>query len=181
MAYPIVFTNRAAFEAAVGTYTLLKFDTGPDQILNTGSGIEIVYSKLVKFEYDLSGANGPNTGGTIVPHVVMGIPLGLQSTGRVLSPVTAFGFDILSFLPESGTMIVSGVFGPTPPSGYDVRFALAGLTFLGFVSATAFTPVIITGPDSTGTPCRINIDNMAIKTATAAAGAPRPPTGLRVS
>ncbi len=180
MAYPIVFTNRAAFDAVVGNYTLLTFDKGPNRILNTGIGIEITYDNLAKFEYDLSGVNGPNTGGTIVPHVVMGIPLGLQSTGRVLSPVTAFGFDILSFLPESGTIMVSGVFGPTPLSGYDVRFALAGLNFLGFVSDTAFTPIIITGPDATGTPCRINIDNMAVKTATPAAAGVHPPSGLTV-
>ncbi len=178
MAYPIVFTNRAAFDAVVGNYTRLPFDPGSGQIITTVQGISITYNNLVRFNYDVPpGTKDPNTDGTIL----MGIPDGLQTTGQVLSPVTAFGFDILSFSPESGTIMVSGVFGPTPPSGYDVRFALAGLNFLGFMSDTPFTPTIITGPDKNAMPCRIKIDNMAIKTATTAAGAPHAPTGLRVS
>jgi len=171
MAYPIVFTNRAAFDAAVGNYTRLTFDKGSGQISPTGQGIAITYGNLVKFEYDLPPTKDPNTDGTII----MGVPDGFQTTGRVLSLVTAFGFDILSFSPESGTMMISCVFGPTPPSGYDVRFSLTGLNFLGFVSDAPFTPTIIDGPDKNAIPCRIKIDNMAIK------AVPSPPTGLRVN
>lgn len=172
MAYPIVFTNRAAFDAAVGNYTRLTFEPGSGQISTTGQGIAITYGNLVKFEYDLPpGAKDPNTGGTII----MGVPDGFQTIGRVLSPVTAFGFNTLSFSPGSGTVMVSGVFGPIPSSGYDVRFALAGLSFLGFVSDTPFTPIIITGPDANAKPCRMTIDNMAIKAVLP------PPTGLRVN
>jgi len=179
MAYPIVFTNRAAFDAVVGQYTLLRFDKGPEETRNTATGIEVTYSNLLTVKYDASAYSFlPKE-----PYLIMGT-MGLQSTGVVLTSVTAFGFDILKgyrVSPDSGTVQISGVFSPSaPPSGYDVRFALAGLNFLGFWSDTPFTPTIITGPDASGAPCRIDIDNMALKIVTTSSGVPRPPTGLNV-
>jgi hypothetical protein len=154
---PIIFTDRAAFDRYVGSYTLLTLDA-PDQVLDDPltSSSKATYGNLITFTFDLQGGVGVNADGT----VTLG-KSNLIASGTVLQPVTAFGFDIVSADARSIVYLTA--------SGIDLRVSLAGLHFLGLVSENAFnvslsyTPLL--DPVLNDIIGGFTIDNVAIKTA----------------
>lgn len=151
LANMIVFTDRAAFDAAAGDYTLITMDsphTGPTNPLNDPSlRIFVSYQDLITFVYDGVGGfcNGDPS--------ILGCSF-LLSGGTVLQPVTAFGFDVFHEDPPC-----CGVNPTHRLSSSGVEVALDGLSFLGFVSDTPFLADVWSR-----SPASFRIDNLAIQT-----------------
>lgn len=160
-AIPTLFTDRAAFDAAVGSYALLTLDEPSQVSFDAFHGVKTAtYEQLLAFTFDNVGGDGVNPDGT----VTLG-NTGLGAFGTVLQPVTAFGFDVVKpFL--NGTLSIADIVAGS------ARFqvSLAGVSFLGVVSASPFlarveyaTPIIHTlaGPEPA---FPFTIDNVAITT-----------------
>jgi hypothetical protein len=147
MATPVVYTDRAAFDAAAGSYTLLTLGA-PSQIVvdYPSSSYIATYNDLITFGFDLQGGVDPPLSGG----VLMGRS-GLIAQATVLQPVTAFGFDVAPGL-NSHAFFMNSI------------YPLTGLNFLGFVSASPFTAQlesIPTPPDPFASV--FFIDNIAIQ------------------
>jgi len=170
MAIPIIYTNRAAFDAAVGPSTLLTLDAAdPAPTPNFNGGVfTATYSNLFKVIYDASVYNPQTPGGAPLEVAILGAG-GFVSVASPMQPVTAFGFDIVPGGSNTATIQFNNSFA----------ISVAGLNFFGVKSDTPFSSSVQSGPDPNGGPSRVVIDNVAIKTATTTAGVP-PPTGLTV-
>lgn len=146
-AMPIVYTDRTAFDAAVGSYRLLTLDA-PDQTIvdNLTSTYSATYEGLITFAFDLQGGVFP----PLTERVPMGVS-GLTATARVLPPVTAFGFDVDPGL-NSHVAFMEAV------------YPLSGLNFLGFVSTIPFRAQIesIPSPPDPSSSAFV-VDNIAIQ------------------
>jgi len=152
---PIIFTDRAAFDAYVGSYTLLTLDDKPPVVTVTGGSLNYwTYNDLVRFDLDgnLYGNQAFGPSGSVTPGNA-----NLTWYARPLVPVTAFGFDITRTDPGA---LIGMRFDNNPYSGFAIR--VDNLNFLGLVSSEAFTPVLTSGgcPD---VQCRITFDNIAVK------------------
>jgi hypothetical protein len=146
LALPIIFTDRAAFDAAAGDHTLLTLDA-PDRIafnIFESVAYRATYQDLITFTFDYVGGVGVQPG-----YVVLGVT-GLAASGSVLQPVTAFGFDITSV--DSSLVSLPLI----ESSGFVI--SLTGLQFLGLVSHTPFVAGISNYNNST-----FAIDNLAIQ------------------
>lgn len=161
MALPTLYTNRAAFDAVVGSYSLLTLDT-PDEVnLDLYPTVRVIYDDLITFSFDHVGGYqllGANEGDA----VTLGLT-NLFAIGNVLQPVTAFGFDIVSGSEFSFAVLSAG--------GVDVSISLGSINFLGLVSSTPFvasiqhTPRIVEPLPGLFLPASpFTIDNIAIKT-----------------
>ena len=143
-AAPILFTDRDAFNRVVGASTLITFDEPEACSINPQNlTCTVTYDDLVTFVFDAVGGVGVRP-----DHITMGRS-GLAATGRVLQPVTAFGFDVISV--GQGLVPFGGQW-----------FQLNGPQFLGIVSDTPFMAQI--GYTGLGFTAPYSIDNMAIRT-----------------
>ncbi len=162
----MVFTDRTAFDAAVGGYTLLDLNT-PDPIplneltaqISTGF-YTVTYSDLFAITYDSSAWRPANPSGAPGPLAAFGAGGGFLTVGRILEPVTAFGFDI----PYIGSTVTPT--HPTPSPTFIVingtAYQLDGLSFLGFMWDAPTTVKIDNSAPTDGK--SFGLDNLAIKT-----------------
>jgi hypothetical protein len=134
-AIPITFTDRAAFDAYVGSsYTLLTLDA-PDPKTPSEIQAELAlgryvanYSGLFSVNYDAIALGGiPGQAG-------LGAGGGFFTVATTKIPVTAFGFDILGTCHDSLGSCTGSVTAQTSFGNYE----LVGLNFLGWVSDTPF-------------------------------------------
>jgi len=157
----IVYTDRAAFNAAVGATTLLTFDP---VVCAQLPDFPPIYCKadygLMTVVYDsvfIPGELAP-------PYIRYG--LGPYQVGTVLTkPVTAIGFDIIPLEP----VIQFTLFLSPHDSGF---FTFSAPSFLGFVSTdSVFSEFSIDNfhcshpPLGSHEPCNLAIDNMALQMA----------------
>ena len=146
----ILYTDRAAFQAALGDYTLITLDdpviNGPHTTADDFHGFIVTYDDLVKFWFDISGL------GTTDGSVTLGTT-SQSGAANVLKPVTGFGFDVIS----------TGGFTNLNLLGHTV--SPAGPQFVGVISDTpvfmqltwwSSAPSILDDPTTT-------IDNVTIK------------------
>jgi hypothetical protein len=165
-AIPLIFTDRASFDAAVGSTTLLTFDTfeplTPDPDSLTHADFEATYAGMFHIGGDINGA-------ILVYQVPGAIQLG-NGTGfgaGTSIPVLAFGAD---FTPLStlncalGCTSLGAIFSftGTESDPFAASFRVGEPQFLGF---------LFTGPTVVGIGMlegigdnRMLIDNVAMKT-----------------
>jgi hypothetical protein len=154
----ILYTDRAAFNAAAGPTTLLTFAPAfcaplaglPEIFCRADYGLlTVTYDSVVR-----AGSLAP-------PHIFYG---GIYQVGTHLTqPVTAVGFDITPLEPQIQFSLFLSLSGP--PVG---NFTFSAPSFLGFVSTDqAFSGFAIDNyycTDFVGgrDPCAFTIDNMAL-------------------
>ena len=152
---PILFTDRDAFNQAVGDSTVVTFDQPEactyDFVRRTCT---VTYDNLVTFVFDAVGGVGVNS-----DSITLGRS-GLAANGRVIMPVTAFGFDVI----DAGQGLV--------PFGGQ-WFQLNGPQFFGLLSDTPFMPQFGYAP--LGFTAPYSIDNLVVKTV------PEPATVVLIS
>lgn len=147
MALPIIFTDRASFDAAVGQTTLLTFDTLPQPVLNPGHW---------EWHFDDVFVVGSDTTMKIdsIPGTVCfcNVPNGVG--GGTPDPVWAVGFDITPLAPNTQVLI-----------DLSMTFILSQPQFLGFLYSepTAFR-IQNVGPLGPAGFSEFTIDNVAIQT-----------------
>jgi len=157
----ILYTDRAAFEAALGNFTLITFDdpviNGPHTTADDFHGFIVTYDDLVKFWFDISGL------GTTDGSVTLGQTF-QSGSANSLAPVTAFGFDVINTGGFTNLGLVGHIVSPSSPQ------------FVGVISDTplfmqltwsSLAPSIFDDPTTT-------IDNLAIQTVPV----PEPASGL---
>ena len=101
---PILYTDRDAFNQAVGASTVVTFDQAQpctyDFVRRTCT---VTYDNLVTFTFDAVGGVG------VMPDYITMGRSGLAASARVLAPVTAFGFDVISagqgLVPVRGSVV----------------------------------------------------------------------------
>ena len=152
---PIIFTDRAAFDAYVGSYTLLTLDDKPPVVTVTGGSLNYwTYNDLVRFDLDgnLYGNQALGPSGSVHPG-----DANLLWYARPLVPVTAFGFDIFSTPPglRIGVALDSNLTSTT-------FYKVGGLNFFGVASSEPFTPIFTNGGCG-DVQCRFGLDNIAVK------------------
>lgn len=152
LAAPIIFTDRTAFDTAVGGTTLLTFDSPVSWTINGCCGGGTV-DNLLKFDADYVDIFGVNT-----------IPGSLCSCYTILTgvfvstidPVLAFGVDITPLVPNA-TININGL-----------TFMLSRPQFLGFLYSDPSSFIMF--PEHTFVNGFVErstfaIDNVAIKSA----------------
>lgn len=164
-ASPILYTDRALFEAVNGPDTLLTLDA-PGHIaydpLVSIADYRATYQDLMTFQFDAVGGIGINSDGT----VTLG-RTGLSAGGWLHATTTAFGFDLLPNNYSFVDLSLQGIDG----TWASWTIPTAGLQFLGVASSIPF----IAGISYIGRPVTIfpgytevargyTIDNVAIKT-----------------
>ncbi len=155
-AMPIVFTDRASFTAAVGNYTLLTLDS-PDPVptsqlisqVNNGY-FNATYSNLFTVTYDSAAFKPSMPGGAPPGLVAFGAGGGFTTVGKVLQPVTAFGFDVVHTVSTPSFLVLNGT-----------AYQLNGLSFLGWLLDTPSTLDMYN--TANGGPAVFEIDNVVIK------------------
>lgn len=155
LATPIIYTNRAAFDTAVGSYTLLTLDA-PDSF------------SYVNTSYINDGVCIPGVcsyGGQLllasVPDYNCGCGIyGTINTSNMTTiaagrPVTAFGFDVfVGGPPDSPTFMDIAVYGATP---FSLSVQADDLSFFGITDSSPF------GIDLSSHTFPFGIDNVAMK------------------
>ena len=144
-ATPIIFTDRDAFEAYVGSSTLLPLDK-PTVVPDIPFGqMHITYNNLFRLNVELGGylryTSGPISLGWS----------GLIWSGVTLAPVTAFGFDIIGAAPNAHISI------------FNSTYKVDGLHFFGIVSPDPITVPIYGGGCDIRSSCIITADNFTAK------------------
>ena len=155
LAGPIMYTDRAAFDAAAGEYTLITKDSPNYTVVYdpfVSPILSITYLDLITFYFDSGGfccnPNHVNPGDAFTLGVA-----GLASGGHVLQSVLAFGFDVTAVSLGDPPLL-----NPTvSSSGFSA--SLIGLSFMGVVSDTPFTANVLAINTYD-----FSIDNLAIKT-----------------
>jgi PEP-CTERM motif len=145
-ALPIIFTDRAAFNAAVGDTTLLTFDTLPAVTPDNLIG-RMTIDSILTIQGDLGGFafydSKPGTFCFCYPGLTIG--------AATIDPVLAFGVDITPLRPNT-TITLGGL-----------SFALSAPQFLGFLFGAPSSFEI----GQTFTPANgystFTIDNVAVK------------------
>jgi hypothetical protein len=144
----ILFTDRAAFEAAIGNHQTLTMDDpavhGPHSTPDDFDGFIVNYDDAVDFWFDISGM------GTVDGSLLLGASH-QSGWGHMLTPTTAFGFDVVQADPFVQMLIAGFAFTP------------ATIGFFGIVSDAPLDPNFswtVTGPQIDG---RAVIDNVTIK------------------
>jgi hypothetical protein len=145
-AAPVLFTDRGAFDTAVGGgSSLVTFDNPDVVFVGEEFRFSVTYDDLVQFWFDISGL------GTVDDNLMLGANY-QTGWGNVLEPVYAFGFDVIRESPDVRLYMQDQEFTPSAPQ------------FLGFVSDVPFDANIYwTAYLGEGTPT--SIDNLRIKTA----------------
>lgn len=149
MASPILFTDRDAFNAYVGEYTLLTLDD-PEIVTSDPFIAQATFGNLLTFDYDPFSVECVGFG-----MICLNL---LSASGTVLEPVTAFGFDITAGEQFPPTLGPGLSFGGTTYSTVD---SLAGANFLGLASRDPFIGRFSYLASDT---LFITIDNVAIQT-----------------
>jgi len=155
-ALPIIFTDRAAFNAAVGDTTLLTLDTLPPSQLNPEGGSNLFRFIIVEnvLRFDGEGLFGSSVPGTFC----FCSPSGFEIGGITVDPVLAIGMDITPILPPGTTLSATIILGGQ-------SFVLTEPQFLGFLYTDPSIFGISQGFRLPGGFSTFTIDNVAIKTA----------------
>jgi len=142
----VLYTDRDAFVLAADPNHLITFD-GSAAVVEINlplSSYQVTFDDLLRFNFDLVSGVGWFPGDT---SVVMGRS-GLLSSGSLLEPVYALGFD---------------VFGAAP-SGAIGGFGFSTSGFIGIVSDQPFTPGIAYLQNPSPTMGTYAIDNVLVTT-----------------
>jgi hypothetical protein len=156
----ITYTDRAAFNAAVGPTTLLTFDP---VVCAPYPNLPPIFCKadygLLTVGYD----SVMQAGSLAPPHILYGAGPNQVNT-QLTNPATAIGFDIIPMEPE----VQFNLF--LSPTGLVGPFTFSAPSFLGIVSTdSAFSGFTIDHYRCTrpfvggGQPCSFVIDNMSLQ------------------
>jgi PEP-CTERM motif-containing protein len=167
MAAPIVYTDREAFNAAVGETRLITFETFTGfQIPTRPYDAGFTYDNLVTHSGDIEDIAAASAG----DYITFGLTFNVLPA-RLLEPVTAVGFDVTPLTPRHW---VNGGELPLPPealvvlvwTGDFTTYRVTDPQFLGFVFDATVDDLRVTGGDIAGGFARsvFSIDNMAVKT-----------------
>jgi hypothetical protein len=152
MALPIIFSDRDAFNAAVGDTTLLTFDTVPSETQNPlggGFGRRVTFDDLLEFRSDST------FGHDSIPGVFCFCNSAFDAEALTLRPVMAFGLDLTPLIPDARVHVGDLSFTLTQPQFLGVLYSEPTT----FTMGNALTPLIGGGLQwSTFT-----IDNVAMK------------------
>ena len=149
LAVPIIFTDRSAFNAAVGSTTLLTFDTLPPVTVIPLGGESVTFDGLLEFRSDslLGYDSMPGTFCFCNPTFNAG--------AVTLNPVLAFGLDITPLVPNANVVLGDRFLTLTAPQFFGVLYSEPTT----FTLSNALTPIVGAGLQwSTFT-----VDNVAIK------------------
>ncbi|WP_293155107.1 hypothetical protein [Okeania sp. SIO2C9] len=157
------FTDRAAWEAAVGSFSEEDFNDFTEDTSFNGSSLDVGDFTLINDLFQIPTANFINTSFTVIdgtPNVdVVAFP---SSFSRVElnfdSPITAFGADFQSV--SEGNFTTQFVIGSDTIDIPDTP-----LGFFGFVSDMSFSEMLLEGPIVEGFVDRLRFDNVVYEQA----------------
>ena len=153
------FTDRAAWESAVSSFSEEDFNDFTENTSFNGSNLDVGDFTLVNNLPQIPTANFINTSSTGeidgTPHVdVVAVPSQFSRVGLTFdSPITAFGADFQNVSEGNFTtqfVIDSNIIDiPDTPLG-----------FFGFVSDMSFSEILLQGPIVGGSVDRLRFDNV---------------------